>query len=146
MLAQVHTCAIIGLDGQVVKVEVDTARGLPSFTLVGLPDAAVKESGERVRAAIKNSGLVMPGNRITINLAPADLRKAGPSYALPIAIGVLAASQQLEVNDLGNALIVGELGLDGAVRHIRGVLSVAALARERQSRCPLEPVLGRFPY
>jgi len=132
MLAQVCTCAIIGLEGQVVKVEVDTARGLPSFTLVGLPDAAVKESGERVRAAIKNSGLVMPGNRITINLAPADLRKAGPSYDLPIAIGVLAASEQIRVDDLDSALVVGELGLNGAVRHIRGVLSVAALARQRQ--------------
>ena len=93
MLAKVTTCAIIGLEGEIVEVEVDTARGLPSFTLVGLPDAAVKESAERVRAATKNSGLVMPGNRITINLAPADLHKAGPSYDLPIAIGILAASE-----------------------------------------------------
>jgi magnesium chelatase family protein len=132
MLAKVYTCAIIGLEGQIVEAEVDTARGLPSFTLVGLPDAAVKESAERVRAAIKNSGLVMPGNRLTINLAPADLRKAGPSYDLPIAIGVLTASEQVPVDALESALIVGELGLDGAVRHIRGVVSIAALARERQ--------------
>ncbi len=102
------------------------------MTLVGLPDAAVKESAERVRAAIKNSGLVMPGNRITINLAPADLHKAGPSYDLPIAIGLLAASEQIPVDPLEGSLIVGELGLDGVVRHIRGVLSIAALARERQ--------------
>ena len=132
MLAKVYTCAIIGLEGEIVEVEVDTARGLPSFTLVGLPDAAVKESAERVRAATKNSGLVMPGNRITINLAPADLHKAGPSYDLPIAIGLLAASEQIPVDTLEGSLIVGELGLDGAVRHIRGVLSIAALARERQ--------------
>ncbi len=132
MLAKVYTCAIIGLEGEIVEVEVDTARGLPSFTLVGLPDAAVKESAERVRAATKNSGLVMPGNRITINLAPADLHKAGPSYDLPIAIGILAASEQIPADPLEGSLIVGELGLDGAVRHIRGVLSMAALARERQ--------------
>ncbi len=132
MLAQVYTCAVIGLEGEIVKVEVDTGRGLPSFTLVGLPDAAVKESAERVRAAIKNSGLVMHGGRLTVNLAPADLRKAGPSYDLPIAIGVLAATGQVPMDSLEGALIVGELGLDGAVHHIRGVISMAALARERQ--------------
>ena len=132
MLAQAYTCAVIGLEGEIVKVEVDTGRGLPSFTLVGLPDAAVKESAERVRAAIKNSGLVMHGGRLTVNLAPADLRKAGPSYDLPIAIGVLAATGQIPVDSLDSALIVGELGLDGAVRHIRGVISIAALARARK--------------
>ena len=100
MLAKVYSCAVIGLEGQIVEVEVDTARGLPSFTLVGLPDAAVKESGERVRAAIKNSGLIMPGNRVTVNLAPADLRKAGPSYDLPIAVGILAASEQIPLDQL----------------------------------------------
>jgi len=132
MLAQVYTCAVIGLEGEIVKVEVDTGRGLPSFTLVGLPDAAVKESAERVRAAIKNSGLTMHSGRITVNLAPADLRKAGPSYDLPIAIGVLAATGQIPADVLEGALIVGELGLDGAVRHIRGVISMAALARQRE--------------
>jgi len=132
MLAQVYTCAVIGLEGEIVKVEVDTGRGLPTFTLVGLPDAAIKESAERVRAAIKNSGLTMPGGRITVNLAPADLRKAGPSYDLPIALGVLAAAEQVPVDTLQGALVVGELGLDGAVRHIRGVISVAALARQRE--------------
>jgi magnesium chelatase family protein len=132
MLAQVYTCAVIGLDGEIVKVEVDTGRGLPTFTLVGLPDAAVKESAERVRAAIKNSGLTMHGGRLTVNLAPADLRKAGPSYDLPIAIGVLTATGQIPMDSLESALIVGELGLDGAVRHIRGVISMAALARQRK--------------
>ena len=106
MLAQVYTCAVIGLEGEIVNVEVDTGRGLPSFTLVGLPDAAIKESAERVRAAIKNSGLTMPGGRITVNLAPADLRKAGPSYDLPIALGVLAAAEQVPVDTLQRALVV----------------------------------------
>lgn len=131
MLAKVYSCAVIGLEGQIVEVEVDTARGLPSFTLVGLPDAAVKESGERVRAAIKNSGLMMPGNRVTVNLAPADLRKAGPSYDLPIAVGILAASGQIPLDKLAQALIIGELGLDGAVRHVRGVLPIVLYAREQ---------------
>ncbi len=128
MLAKVYTCAVIGLDAQIVEVEVDTGRGLPAFFLVGLPDAAVKESSERIRSAIKNSGLRMHGGRITVNLAPADLRKAGPSYDLPIAIGILAATDQIPDVDLDQALFVGELGLDGAVRHVRGVLPVAAFA------------------
>ena len=128
MLAKVYTCAVIGLDAQIVEVEVDTGRGLPAFFLVGLPDAAVKESSERVRSAIKNSGLRMHDGRITVNLAPADLRKAGPSYDLPIAIGILAATDQIPDVDLEQALFVGELGLDGAVRHVRGVLPVAAFA------------------
>src|SRR5512137_1204675 len=132
MLAQVYTCAVIGLEGEIVKVEVDTGRGLPTFTLVGLPDAAVKESAERVRAAIKNSGLHMHGGRVTVNLAPADLRKAGPGYDLPIALAVLAATEQIQVEALDGSLVVGELGLDGAVRHIRGVISIAALARQRE--------------
>ncbi len=128
MLAKVFTCAVIGLDAQSVEVEVDTGRGLPAFFLVGLPDAAVKESSERIRSAIKNSGLRMHDGRITVNLAPADLRKAGPSYDLPIAIGILAATDQIPDVDLDQALFVGELGLDGAVRHVRGVLPVAAFA------------------
>jgi len=132
MLAQVYTCAVIGLEGEIIQVEVDTGRGLPSFTLVGLPDAAVKESAERVRAAVKNSGLHMHGGRVTVNLAPADLRKAGPSYDLPIALGVLAATEQIRSESLDGSLVVGELGLDGAVRHIRGVISIAALARQRE--------------
>src|SRR5512135_3301332 len=99
--------------------------------LVGLPDAAVKESAERVRSAIKNSGLMMPGSRITVNLAPANLHKAGPSYDLPIALGVLAATDQIPLGLLEGSLVAGELGLDGSVRHIRGVISIAALARQR---------------
>jgi magnesium chelatase family protein len=130
MLAKVNSCAVIGLDGEVVQVEVDLANGAPMFTVVGLPDAAVQESRERVRAAVKNSGLTFPLKRVTVNLAPADLRKEGPAYDLPIAVGILAASQQI-TSDLAGALVIGELSLDGAVRHTNGVLSMAMLAHER---------------
>ncbi len=130
MLAKVHAAAIIGLEGAIVEVEVDTSRGLPSFKIVGLPDTAVQESRERVQAAVKNAGLIFPRQRVTVNLAPAALRKEGPAYDLPIAIGTLAASEQIAPEWLDGALAVGELSLDGSVRHIRGVLPVAALARE----------------
>jgi magnesium chelatase family protein len=131
MLAKVMSCAIVGLEARLVEVEVDITRGLPSFTTVGLPDAAVRESRDRVHAAVKNSGLTFPPNkRITVNLAPADLRKEGPAYDLPIAVAILAASQQLWPEKLEGALIMGELSLDGAVRHTKGILPMAALARE----------------
>jgi magnesium chelatase family protein len=126
----VFSCAIIGLEGVVVEVEVDTGQGLPGITIVGLPDAAVQESRERVQMAIKNSGLFFPRKRITVNLAPAAVRKEGPSYDLPIALGVLIATNQLPQDCLEDALVVGELSLDGSVRHIRGVLPMAALARQ----------------
>jgi magnesium chelatase family protein len=131
MLAKVNSCALLGLDGVLVEVEVDTSRGMPSLTIVGLPDAAVKESSERVRSAVRNSGMVFPGKRITVNLAPADIRKAGPSYDLPIAVGVLIASEQVWPQAVEGALFVGELSLDGSVRHVNGVLPIAALAHEQ---------------
>ncbi len=130
MLACVYSCAVIGLDGVVVEVEVDTADGLPGMAIVGLPDAAVQESRERVQAAIKNAGLFYPRKRLTVNLAPASVRKEGPAYDLPIAIGVLIATGQLEAQCADGALVVGELSLDGRVRHARGVLPMAALARQ----------------
>ena len=130
MLAKVHSCAVVGLEGAIVEVEVDTSRGLPSFTIVGLPDTAVQESRERVQAAIKNAGLSFPGGRLTVNLAPAALRKEGPAYDLPIALGTVAASGQLRPEWLEGALVVGELSLDGSVRHVRGILPMAALARK----------------
>ena len=102
---------MIGLTGRMVDVEVSSMNGEPRFNLVGLPDAAIKESGERVRAAMKNSGYNFPYGRITVNLAPADLRKAGPSYDLPIALGLLLATRQLPPNALDDVMIVGELGL-----------------------------------
>ncbi len=131
MLARVTSCALIGLEGAIVQVEVDIGQGLPAFTIVGLPDAAVNESRERVRAAIKNCGLHWPGGRLTVNLAPADLRKEGPAYDLPIAVGILVASQQAWPDKAENALFVGELSLDGSVRHTTGILPMAALAKER---------------
>ena len=130
MLAKIHAAAIVGLEGAIVEVEVDTSRGLPSFTIVGLPDTAVQESRERVQAAVKNAGLIFPRQRVTVNLAPAALRKEGPAYDLPIALGVIAATEQILPEWLEGALVVGELSLDGSVRHVRGVLPMAALARQ----------------
>ena len=130
MLAKVTSCAVVGLEGAIVEVEVDTGRGLPSLTIVGLPDAAVKESSERVRSAIRNSGFFYPNKRLTVNLAPADLRKEGPAYDLPIAVGILVASEQLTA-DISSSLFVGELSLDGSVRHVRGILPMVNLAKER---------------
>jgi magnesium chelatase family protein len=130
MLAKVYSCAVIGLEGLLVEVEVDIAQGLPAFAVVGLGDAAVLESRERVRSAIRNSGLTFPMKRLTVNLAPADTRKAGPAYDLPIAVGLLLASGQA-AGDVAGAAFVGELGLDGALRHTDGVLPMAATARAR---------------
>ncbi len=125
MLSTVYAGAVVGLDGEIVQVEVDfNPHGMPAFTVVGLPDAAVQESRERVRAAIRNSGLNFPSRRYTVNLAPANLRKEGPAYDLPIAVGVLAATDQAPLPALGGALFVGELSLDGSVRHISGILPI----------------------
>lgn len=128
MLAKVYSCAVIGLEGALVEVEVDIARGLPALNLVGLPDTAVQESKERVRAAIRNSGATFPMDRITVNLAPADLRKAGPAYDLPIAVGLLLASGQVAA-DVSRSILVGEVSLDGAVRHTEGILPMASIAQ-----------------
>ncbi|HOG47751.1 MAG TPA: YifB family Mg chelatase-like AAA ATPase [Anaerolineae bacterium] len=134
MLAKVLSCAVVGLEGALVQVEVDHhVRGITALTLVGLPDAAVKESMDRVRTAIRNAGARFPGHRVTINLAPADLRKEGPAYDLPIAIGCLLASGQI-IADVSDSLFVGELSLDSSVRHTNGVLSMVATARERGLR------------
>ena len=130
MLAKVTSCAVVGLDAALIEVEVDKGRGLPSITIVGLPDAAVQESRERVRAAIRNTGLAFPDSRLTINLAPADVRKEGPAYDLPIALGILLASEQIFA-DLDGAIVMGELSLDGGVRHVSGVLPLAVMAREQ---------------
>lgn len=130
MLAKVNTCAVIGLDGEIVEVEVDISQGLPAFNIVGLPDAAVQEAKERVRSAIRNSGHQFPNQRITVNLAPADLRKEGPAYDLPIAIGILIASGQV-LEPRRDAVFLGELSLDGHVRHTNGILAMVGLARER---------------
>ncbi len=138
MLAKVSSCAVVGLDGVLVEVEVDVGSGKPGMVLVGLPDAAVQESRERVRAAIKNSGGRFPYGKVTVNLAPADLKKAGPTYDLPIATGILLASGQI-VADLTDALIVGELSLDGILRHTPGIIAMVAVAAEKGLRRAFVP-------
>jgi magnesium chelatase family protein len=130
VLAKVLTCAVLGLDGALVDVEVDIGPGLPAFNVVGLPDAAIQEARERVRAAIRNSGLEFPLKRITVNLAPAVLRKEGATYDLPIAIGLLGASEQVPAASLAGAAFLGELALDGALRHTPGILPMAMVARD----------------
>ncbi len=132
MLAHVQSSAVLGIDAYQVHVEVDVSNGMPMMAVVGLPDAAVNESKERVRTAIKNSGFFYPyDKRVTVNLAPADIRKAGPSFDLPIAVGILAATGQIPVTELEGALVIGELSLDGSVRPVTGALPVAIGARER---------------
>lgn len=128
MLAKTSTCALDGLDGHVVEVEVDISPGLPRFSIVGLPDTAVQESKERVRAAIKNSGAEFPMRRITVSLAPADIKKSGPSYDLPIAIGILVCSGQLP-DAVGDSLLLGELSLDGRLRSTHGMLPMMSVAK-----------------
>ncbi|MGL4790239.1 MAG: YifB family Mg chelatase-like AAA ATPase [Anaerotignaceae bacterium] len=122
MLSKVTSCAIIGVDGYIVEVETDISNGLPSMDLVGLPDSAVKESKERVRTAIKNSGFQFPIKKITVNLAPADTKKEGPSFDLPIAVAILVCSGVISAQSIDNTMISGELSLDGSVRNINGVL------------------------
>ena len=130
MFAIARTSALIGVDAEPVHVEVDIGAGLPSFTIVGLPDAAVRESRERVRSALVNSGFRYPQHRITVNLAPADLRKAGPGFDLAIAAALLVASGQLPGALLDRYVLAGELALDGAIRPVPGALAMAEAARE----------------
>ena len=126
MLSMIHSCAVNGLNGYMLTVEIDVSVGLSAFDIVGLPDPSVKESRERVRAALRNSGFDFPLRRITVNLAPADIKKEGPSLDLPIAVGILAATGQIAANELlQSSAFVGELSLDGAVRPIAGALSIA---------------------
>ena len=121
MLARVRSAAVLGVDAYPVDVEVDIASGLPSFATVGLPQAAVRESRERVGAALANAGFALPLRRIVVNLAPADVPKSGTAFDLPIALAVLAASGQLPAERLASAVIVCELGLEGDLRPVRGV-------------------------
>lgn len=130
MIAQVNSTALLGIDGYIADVEIDISNGLPAFDMVGLPDAAVKESKERIRSAIKNTGLVMPAKRITVNLAPAGIKKEGPSFDLPIAVGILAASEQLVVPK-EKAIFLGELSLNGDLRRINGVLPMVISAYQK---------------
>ena len=129
MVSRIYTCAVVGIDAAIVEVEVDFTNGLPGITIVGLPDMAVQESRERVTTAIRNAGLSFPRQRIVVNLAPASIRKEGSYFDLPIALGVLILAGALPQGCLENTLVIGELSLDGSVRHARGVLPMAAMAR-----------------
>ena len=129
MLARVRSASLQGIEAAIIFVEVDVTTGLPSFTTVGLPDSAVRESRDRVRAAIRNAGFEFPMERITVNLAPADLRKEGAAFDLPMAVGILAATGLVKADRLDRALVVGELSLDGRVCPVRGVLPVALSCR-----------------
>jgi magnesium chelatase family protein len=139
MLAKIQSSAVVGVDGLPVEVEVDISYGLPSFSTVGLPEGAVRESRERVKAAIKNSGYDFPNRRITVNLAPADVKKEGTGYDLPMALGILAAFETLQSDILARYGIIGELSLDGGVRPAKGILSMAIAARHERMEGILVP-------
>ncbi len=139
MLSRVISGAVIGVDAYRVDVEVDVAHGLPSFTVVGLPDGAVRESRERVRAAVRNAGYAFPPHRITVNLAPADVKKEGSAFDLPMALAILASDPDFRIPGLGETLFLGELALDGSVRPVPGVLPVALEARRQGIRAVCVP-------
>ncbi len=141
MLARIKSCALIGLEGVLIDVEVDVHRGqIGRFDMVGLPGAAVQESRERVRSAIVNSGLQFPQQRVTVNLAPADLRKNGPAFDLPIAVGILAGANQLPL-EFAESIFIGELSLDGSLRHVNGVISMASHACEQGIKVAYVPAV-----
>ena len=140
MLSKVLSGAVSGINGYIVNVEVDISRGLPCFEIVGLPGSAVKESRERVRTAVKNSGCEFPPNRITVNLAPADTKKEGPAFDLPIAVGVLSSLNRIDPEKFNDCLILGELSLDGGIRPVSGVLPIVYGAlKEGIKKCVVPP-------
>lgn len=130
MLARIWSASLIGIDALKVGVEVDLSGGLPGVVVVGLPDTAVQESRERVRAALKNAGFAFPMRKVVINLTPADVRKEGPIYDLPIAIGILAASEAIDRALLDDYLLLGEMSLDGMLRPVAGVVAIAAATQK----------------
>jgi len=129
MLAKTISCSVLGIEGWLIQVEVDVAAGLPMFSTVGLPDSTVRESKDRVKAAIKNCGYPFPAKKITVNLAPADIRKEGAGFDLPIAIGILEATEILERKRAGQYCVIGELSLDGGVHRVNGLLPMILSAR-----------------
>lgn len=129
MLARVMTCALLGLEGTIVEVEVDIAPDLPNFFVVGLPDTAIQEARERVRYAVRNSGFFFPMKRAVASLAPADFKKTGPAYDLPIALGIIMSSGQLTA-DVSRLILLGELSLESKLRHTTGILPMVPLARQ----------------
>ena len=130
MIARVLSGGFLGVNAFPVEVEVDITRGLPQFSTVGLPESAVKESKDRVKSAIRNSGYAFPTSCLTVNLAPADIRKEGSAYDLPLAVGMLAASETISDEKLSRFLIMGELSLDGSIQPMKGALPIAIKARE----------------
>lgn len=139
MLSKVYSSAILGIDAYLLEVEIDLAVGVPGFTTVGLPEGAVREGRDRIRAAIKNAGYMFPQKRITVNLAPADIRKEGSALDLPTSVGILAATGQVSKDRLREFLVLGELSLNGEVKPVRGALPVAALARKLGNRSLILP-------
>ena len=143
MISRIHSAALVGVEAALVQVEVDVAKGLPAFYTVGLPDSAVRESRERVRTAIKNAGFAFPNDRITVNLAPADVRKEGTSFELPIALGILEATGVVENGRIGSFAVVGELALDGKIQAVRGVLAVGLACRRQGIRTLVVPLANQ---
>ena len=140
MLSKVFSCTTHGTEAYLVDIEVDIKRGLPSTSIVGLPDTAVRESRDRVRSAIKNSGFEYPKGRVTINLAPASVKKEGPSFDLPIALGILASSRQIPSEPLNKYAFVGELSLNGSIRRVSGVLPMALFLRTSKTKNFVVPI------
>ncbi|MCX7966382.1 MAG: YifB family Mg chelatase-like AAA ATPase [Syntrophorhabdaceae bacterium] len=140
MISKIFTATLFGINGKVIEVEVDITYGLPSFNIVGLPEASVKESKERVRSAIKNTGFEFPSDRITVNLAPADVRKEGSSFDLPIAVGILASMGVIKPEKIKDFFIAGEISLDGGIKPIRGVLPITILASKEGIKNIIVPV------
>ena len=140
LLAKVESSAVNGIDGYMVEIEVDLGGNFPSFDIVGLPDAAVKEAKDRVRAAIRNSNFHFHEHRIVINLAPANIKKEGSGFDLPIAIGILAAQGEIKPERIGDTVFVGELALDGKIRPVNGLLSMAIAAKAAGKKYLVHPV------
>jgi len=143
MLSKIKTCVLQGLNGYLIDVETDLSRGLPSFNIVGLPDTSIKESKERVRTAIKNCGFEFPLKRITINLAPANLKKEGSQLDLSIAIGILVASEDVKNSNLDKTAFIGELSLDGKINKIDGALPIAISLKEKNIEKIIVPFENR---
>ncbi len=139
MLSKLYSYGLTGLEAYPVTIEVDVAQGLPATTIVGLPDNAIRESRERVRAAIRNSGYQFSPQKITVNLAPADIKKEGPSFDLAMALGILSATQQIEIHNLGQHIILGELSLDGNIQPVNGILSIAMAVKQTSFRGLIVP-------
>ncbi len=140
MITRVFSAAVVGVDATEVEIEVNTGPGEPSIIVVGLPDAAVKESKDRVIAALSNSGYRWPRKRTTVNLAPADIRKQGPSFDLPIALGMIAADREEELSRLSRCAVAGELALTGEVRPVKGALPLTLEARKRGKKAVILPI------